>query len=202
MFSGIVEELGELKVVAPSRLVVAACKVMDDLALGSSICVNGACLTVTSRDSSSFAVDVVPETLRRTNLGSLKVTDRVNLERSLPVGGRFDGHIVQGHIDGTGTVQSISDEGVALLLKFQAPTSLMHYVVEKGFIAVDGTSLTVVNCDTGSFVVTLVPYTRDNTVLGIREVGEHVNLEIDILAKYVERLLSGRNLPLGVAGDI
>ena len=201
MFSGIVEELGELRTVEPNRLVVAACKVMDDLALGSSICVNGACLTVTSRDSNSFSVDVVPETLRRTNLGFLKVNDRVNLERSLPVGGRFDGHIVQGHIDGTGTVQSISDEGVALL-KFQAPESLMRYVVEKGFIAVDGISLTVVNCDSGSFVVTLIPYTRDNTVLGIRELGEHVNLEVDILAKYVERLSTGRSLPPGVAGDI
>ena len=202
MFSGIVEELGELMAVEPSRLVVAASKVMDDLALGSSICVNGACLTVTSRDSGSFSVDVVPETLRRTNLGSLKVKDRVNLERSLPVAGRFDGHIVQGHVDGTGTVQSISDEGVALLIEIQAPESLMRYVVEKGFIAVDGTSLTVVNCDTGSLVVTVIPYTRDNTVFGIREVGEQVNLEVDILAKYVERLSTGRSLPLGIAADI
>ena len=188
MFTGIVEELGTVGDVQPNRLVINASTVMDDLKASDSICVNGACLTVTRRDKNSFSVDVVPETLRRTNLGGLSGGDRVNLERPLAVGGRYGGHIVQGHVDATGTVESVTDEGEAFLMKFQAPASVLRYVVEKGFIAVDGTSLTVVNCDSQSFVVTIIPYTRDNTILGARKVGDPVNLEVDIIAKYVERL--------------
>lgn len=188
MFTGIVEEVGKVLRKSPHALVVGASRVLEDLKVSDSICVNGACLTVTSREANSFSVDVVPETLRRTNLGLLKPGDAVNLERPLAVGGRLGGHIVQGHVDGTGTVESISAEGEALLIKFRTPRAVMRYVVEKGFIAVDGTSLTVVNCDSCSFVVTIIPYTRDNTVLGTRRVGEAVNLEADITAKYVERL--------------
>ena len=191
MFTGIVEELGTVRDVQPNRLVINASTVMDDLKVSDSICVNGACLTVTRRDKNSFSVDVVPETLRRTNLGGLSGGDRVNLERSLAVGGRYGGHIVQGHVDATGTVESVTNEGEAFLMKFQAPASVLRYVVEKGFIAVDGTSLTVVNCDSQSFVVTIVPYTRGNTILGARKVGDLVNLEVDIIAKYVERLSTG-----------
>ena len=202
MFTGIVEEVGTVKAAEPNHLVISASQVTGDLKVGDSICVNGTCLTATWRDATSFAVDVVPETLRRTNLGSLEAGDRVNLERSLPIGGRFGGHIVQGHVDATGEVLSIVKEGDALLMRFQAPSSVMRYVVEKGFIAVDGTSLTVVNCDFESFVVTIIPYTRDKTVLGTREVGDWVNLEADILAKYVERLSTGPRLPVDIADEL
>ena len=191
MFTGIVEEIGYIQSVEPGGLIVRASEAMADLKVSDSINVNGACLTVTSRDGNTFSVDVVPETLRRTDLGALGVGDPVDLERPLAANGRFGGHIVQGHVDATGTLDSISEEGDALLLKFQAPSSIMRYVVEKGFIAVDGVSLTIVNCDDSSFTVTIIPFTRDNTVLGSKKVGEPVNLEADIIAKYVERLQSG-----------
>jgi riboflavin synthase len=202
MFTGIVEEVGTVKAVEPNRLNISASAVMGDMKLGDSICLNGACLTVTTFDESSFSVDVVPETLRRTNLGDLKTGSAVNLERSLAVGGRFGGHIVQGHVDATGTVQSIADEDNALLIKFDAPTSVTRYIVEKGFVAVDGTSLTVVNCDNFSFVVTIIPHTRDNTILGTRRVEDSVNLEADIVAKYVERLSIGPRAPMDIADEL
>lgn len=202
MFTGIVEEVGSVKTVEGNRLVIGAFQVMGDLKLGDSICVNGTCLTATWRDDTSFAVDVVPETLRRTNLGALDASDSVNLERSLAIGGRFGGHMVQGHVDAIGTVGSIAKDGDALLIRVEAPSSVMRYVVEKGFIAVDGTSLTVVNCDAQSFVVTIIPYTRDNTVLGTLKVGDSVNLEADILAKYVERLSTGPRLPVDIADEL
>ncbi len=195
MFTGIVEEVGGVEAVRAGGLTVAASKVMDDLGTGSSISVNGACLTVTWRSDLSFSVDVVPETLRRTNLGFLKVGDPVNLERSVPVDGRLDGHIVQGHVDGTGTISTISSEEDALLVGIRTPPSLMRYIVEKGFIAVDGVSLTVVSYADNEFVVTIIPYTRDNTVFGSRVVGDKVNLEVDILAKYLERLTSAALAP-------
>ncbi len=191
MFTGIVEEVGRVKSVKPGHLAIGASTVMDDLKVGDSICVNGTCLTVTSRDKGSFSVDVVPETLRRTNLGALKVDSPVNLERSMPANGRFGGHVVQGHVDATGAIESITQDGEALLIKFRAPPAIMRYVVEKGFIAVDGTSLTVVNCDDQTFVVTIIPHTRDNTIIGTRKAGDTVNLEADIIAKYVERLSGG-----------
>ena len=188
MFTGIVEEVGTVRRASAGELTIAADRVTDGLALGASISVNGVCLTVTSRDGEAFDVDVVPETLRRTNLGGLTRGDPVNLERPVPVDGRLDGHIVQGHIDGTGRVAEVGGEERALILRVDTAPSLMRYVVEKGFIAVDGASLTVVNCDGEGFVVTIIPHTRYNTVLGRRKVGDPVNLEVDILAKYVERL--------------
>ena len=202
MFTGIVEEIGTVKAVEPNRLNISASAVMGDMKLGDSICLNGACLTVTRFDESSFSVDVVPETLRRTNLGDLKTGSPVNLERSLAVGGRFGGHIVQGHVDATGTVHSIADEDNALLIKFDAPTSVTRYIVEKGFVTVDGTSLTVVNYDNFSFVVTIIPHTRDNTILGARRVEDSVNLEADIVAKYVERLSIGPRAPMDIADEL
>ena len=201
MFTGIVEEVGRVVSAEPNRLIIGASVVTDDLKVSDSICVNGVCLTVTSRDSASFSVDVVPETLRRTNLESLREGDPVNLERPLAVGDRFGGHVVQGHVDATAAVESITDDGEALLIKFRAGPSIMRYVVEKGFIAVDGTSLTVVNCDSRSFVVTVIPYTRDNTVLGTRKLGDQVNLEADIIAKYVERLSTESRLTSGTADE-
>ncbi|MCH8207107.1 MAG: riboflavin synthase [Chloroflexi bacterium] len=191
MFTGIVEEVGSVQAIESGRLAISAERVLADLEVSHSICVNGACLTVTHRDDSSFSVDVVPETLRRTNLGSLSPGDVVNLERAMGVGDRFGGHVVQGHVDATGTVDAIESEGEALLVTFRAPESIMRYVVEKGFIAVDGTSLTVVNCDGQCFSVTIIPYTRENTVMGTLKTGDSVNLEADIMAKYVERLSSG-----------
>lgn len=188
MFTGIVEEIGAVKAMDAGRLTIGASAVVSDVSVGDSIAVNGACLTVTEHDASSFAVNVVPETLRRTNLGALMAGSRVNLERSMPASGRFGGHMVQGHVDGTGVVRSISADGDALMMAFEASPWVMRYAVEKGFIAVDGTSLTIVHCDNFSFSVTLIPHTQANTVLGDKRVGDSVNLEADIVAKYVERL--------------
>ena len=187
MFTGIIEEVGTVQSVRTGGLSILATTVMGDLRQGGSINVNGACLTVVDRRDTSFSVDIVPETIRRTNLGSLAVGDPVNLERPVMVGGRLDGHIVQGHVDATGSIESIDGDD---LTRIKAPVSLMRYVVEKGFVAVDGASLTVVNCDRNVFAVAVIPYTRDNTVLGTRKVGDLVNLEVDVVAKYVERLTS------------
>ena len=193
MFTGIVEEIGTVKAVSPTTLTVAADKVLEDTGPGDSIAVNGVCLTATELSSDSFAVEVMPETLRRTNLGSLQPGDRVNLERPLAVGGRFGGHFVQGHVDGTGTVASAKPEGDAILLKCEAPAEITRYIVEKGFIAVDGVSLTVVECSTAAFSVSLVGYTQTNTTLGGAKPPDVVNLEVDIIAKYAERLGENRS---------
>ena len=189
MFSGIVEEVGRIKTREPFRLEIEACKSLEGTQVGESIAVNGTCLTVTDIKDGSFSVDVTPETLRRTNLGLLAEGDAINLERSLSLGQRMGGHMVQGHIDGTGEVVSIVPEGDSLLVTIKAPDSIMRFVVEKGFIAIDGVSFTIVSHDASSFVISLIPYTRDNTVMGYRETGDVVNLEIDIMAKYVERFL-------------
>lgn len=191
MFTGIVEEVGAVRTSDQGRLTIAAHTVMPTLELGGSISVNGACLTVTKLEPDAFTVDVVPETLRRTNLGDLSVKSPVNLERPLRADGRLDGHIVQGHVDGTGTISEISADGEALMVRMDVPPQVARYVVEKGFIAVDGVSLTVVHCDEMGFSVTVIPHTRDHTIFGSRRVGDAVNIEIDILAKYVERLTTG-----------
>jgi riboflavin synthase len=191
MFTGIVEEVGKVRAARPGQLTVAAQKVLEDTKLGDSIAVNGVCLTVTEVSPDSFSVDVMPETLRRTSLGALRPGDGVNLERPLAVGGRFGGHFVQGHVDGVGRVLSVTPEKEALLLKFEATQEIMRYIVEKGFIAVDGVSLTVVEYNSTSFTVSLVTFTLENTTLGGRRPGDMVNLEVDIIAKYVERLREG-----------
>ncbi len=192
MFTGIVEEVGTVRAAGQGRLAIAACQVMPTLEIGGSINVNGTCLTVTTLNSDEFTVDVVPETLRRTNLGQLRPNSPVNLERPLRADGRLDGHIVQGHVDGTGTISEISTDGEALMVRIDVPERLVRYVVEKGFIAVDGVSLTVVHCDEAGFSVTVIPHTCDHTIFGSRNVGDAVNVEIDIFAKYVERLTAGR----------
>ena len=188
LFTGIVEEIGTVKSVRPGGLTFTASRVMDDLPQGGSININGVCFTVTSVSDGAFSVDVVPETLRRTNLGSLRPGDKVNLERPVAVAGRLDGHMVQGHVDGTGTVSSVAGDGEALLITVETGPDILRYIVEKGFVAVDGTSLTVVNCDSQVFSFTLIPYTQAKTVLGSRIAGDAVNLEVDIVAKYVEKL--------------
>ncbi|MCS7206670.1 MAG: riboflavin synthase [Dehalococcoidia bacterium] len=191
MFTGIVEEVGRVIRRDGPLLEVDASLVLEGLRVGDSIAVNGACLTITRLLARGFAVDLSPETLRRTNLGLLQPGDPVNLERPLPYGGRVGGHLVQGHVDATGQVLAITPEGNSHLFTFSAPKPLMRYIVEKGFIAVDGISLTVVEVLEEAFRVAIIPYTFHHTVLGQRQVGDVVNLEVDILAKYVERLLEG-----------
>ena len=191
MFTGIVEEVGRVVEATPARLVISARLTLDGTRVGDSIAVNGACLTVVDLQSDTFAVDVTPETLRRTNLGDTSPGAPVNLERAMALGDRLGGHMVQGHVEATGRVASLEPEGEAMLMGFQAPSEIMRYVVAKGFVAVDGVSLTVVRCDSSSFTVSVIPYTHDYTVLGFRRVGDQVNLETDIVARYVERLVRG-----------
>ncbi|MBM4432988.1 MAG: riboflavin synthase [Chloroflexi bacterium] len=188
MFTGIVEEVGKVISAQAGRLVIGATEAIREVRTGDSISVNGACLTVAAFGAGSFSVDVMAETLRRTNLGLLKVGDKVNLERALALGGRLGGHLVQGHVDDTGKVASVAREEGAMLIKFEASPEIMRYVVEKGFIAVDGVSLTVVSRDARSFLVSLVEYSQKHTTLGSRRAGDVVNLEVDIIAKYVEQL--------------
>lgn len=185
MFTGIVEEIGRVERAGESGLTINAKRVLEGLAVGDSLAINGVCLTVTRFDAVSFSVSVMPETRRRTNLGELRAGDRVNLERALAFGGKLGGHLVQGHVDEVGRVATLSPEGEALAVTFAAPPQVMEYVVPQGFIAVDGVSLTVVSREADSFRVSLVGYTRDNTTLGGKEAGAAVNLEVDIIAKYV-----------------
>ena len=193
MFTGIIEEVGKVTTAKPGSVVIAASTVLQDMELGASIAVNGVCLTVTSFDSRSFSADIMLETFRRTNLGLLLSGAKVNLERSLSLGGRLGGHLVQGHIDSTGRLASFKREGEAMIIRFEGPPEAMLYVVEKGFIAVDGISLTVVARDSLSFQASVVDYTRKHTTLGERQVGDVVNLEVDIIAKYVEQLTQARS---------
>ncbi len=188
MFTGIVEEVGIVRETTQKRMAIQAEEVIKDLGIGDSMCVNGVCLTVTSIAGGRFFVDVMPETLRRSNLGKLHGGDSVNLERGLAVGGRMGGHFVQGHVDDLGKVVSIVPEGGAEVMRVSMPFRLARYIVEKGFIAVDGVSLTVVDLDDSRFSVSLVEYTRQTTTLGTRRSGDIVNLEVDIIAKYVQRL--------------
>ena len=190
MFTGIVEEVGRVKNATTVHLSMVATKVIKSLKLGDSIAVNGACLTVVTISGGTFAVDISPETKRRTNLGLLFPGQSVNLERSLSVNDRMGGHIVQGHVDATGKITRYKSEGDFSTITFRAPKRIMRYIVEKGFIAIDGASLTIVKRGATSFTVSVIPYTIQNTVLGERQVGDLVNLEVDILAKYVESLLN------------
>jgi len=188
MFTGLVEEIGIVRETSRDRLALEAHKVLEGTKVGDSIAVNGACLTVISLENRGFSVNVMPETLRCTNLGRLHYNDQVNLERALALGGRLGGHLVLGHVDDTGEVMDVTSEESAHLMRILAPAKLMPYMVDKGFIAVDGVSLTIVDLDDFSLVVSLVAYTMENTTLGRKRPGYVVNLEIDILAKYVERL--------------
>jgi len=199
VFTGIIEEVGKVTSAQLGNLVIAASRVLQGMELGGSIAINGACLTTTSFDTDSFSVDIMPKTLERTNLGLLSVGDKVNLERPLALGGRLGGHLVQGHIDATGKVVSVRWDGEAILIRFEAPSEVMRYVVEKGFIAVDGISLTVITKDASSFQVSIVDFTRKHTTLGSRQVGDLLNLEVDIIAKYVEQMSQTRST--GITAD-
>lgn len=189
MFTGIIEEVATIKEIEAHKLVVTASIVVSDLANGASIAVNGACLTVVALNANTFTVELSEETLSRTNLGSLNPGDSVNLERALEVGGRLGGHIVQGHVDGVGTLLDIGGPAERCTLRVGLPEALSRYVVEKGFVAVEGISLTVAISRELEFSVAVIPYTLAHTNLRSHVPGNKVNLELDILAKYVERLL-------------
>ena len=192
MFTGLVEEGGTVREVRPgaagARLVVNAETVLEGLAIGDSVAVNGACLTAVEIDATGFAVDCVAETLRRTTLGEAGVGDRVNLERPMRLGDRLDGHLVQGHVDGVGRVRAARPEGESTILEVAAPAELLRYVVEKGSITVDGVSLTVAARLPDAFTVALIPHTMEVTTLGPQALERPVNLEVDVVAKYVESL--------------
>lgn len=206
MFTGIVEEVGQIAEldVRPglTRLRIAAGAITDGLALGESVAINGTCLTVVEHETGQFQVEATPETLRRTNLGELRVGDGVHLERSLRAGDRIGGHFVQGHVDAVGTIAGQQPEGESLVATFSAPPEVMRYVAPKGSIAVDGVSLTVVDVRDGAFTVALIPHTLGVTLLGKKPVGARVNLEADMLAKYVARAAAYDALPkVGQAAD-
>jgi riboflavin synthase len=196
MFSGIVAEVGTVKAFEGSlesaSLTIEASPAFSDVAIGESIAVNGVCLTVVHRHDSTFTVDVSPETLRATNLGELQPGDGVNLERSLCLNDRIGGHLVSGHVDGVGRIIDKRPEANALHYDLQVPKAMMRYVVPKGSIAVDGISLTVVACRPDGFQVTIIPHTAAVTIIGRKSPGATVNLECDIIGKYVERALHAR----------
>lgn len=196
MFTGIVEEIGSVRSLREQQgawsLAVAARLTLQGTRLGDSIAVNGVCLTVAAQDGGSFTFGLAPETLSRTNLGDLKTGDGVNLERSMATDGRFGGHFVQGHVDGTGVLRARTADGDSLRMTVQAPADLLRHVVPKGYIAVDGTSLTVIDVLEDRFTFMLVAYTQQHIVLPQRALGSRVNLEVDVIAKYVEKLMQSR----------
>jgi riboflavin synthase len=189
VFSGIVEETGNVMAVSASSLSIKADVVFGDLKPGDSIAVNGVCLTVTRIKGKIFDADVMPETITRSTLGLLRSGDAVNLERALTLSGRLGGHLVEGHIDSTGIIDSIKRDGEAELITITASPEVMRFLVEKGFIAVDGLSLTVVGRTQNDFTISLVAFTRSHTTMGHKKVGDRVNLEVDIIAKYVENFV-------------
>ncbi|MBE9506078.1 MAG: riboflavin synthase [Chloroflexi bacterium] len=202
MFSGIVEELGTVREVGARNITVGAHAVLEDTRVSDSISVSGACLTVIRVDAASFTADVMPETLRRTRLGSLTPGDRVNLERSVTPSTRLGGHLVLGHVDGVGRVVSMVSEESAIVMTIETSADIIRYVAMKGSIAVDGVSLTVANVDSSSFAVSLVPYTCEQTTLGEVRPGHLVNLEVDVLARYIERLQQGQGQSQGVTWEL
>lgn len=194
MFTGLVEEMGRLKARESfrggMRLVVSAgAALLQGLKEGDSVAVNGVCLTVTERAGDSFSAVVMPETLRKSNLGAVLPGEQLNLERALPLGGRLGGHLVSGHIDATGTLVQRCPEGGAVMLHFRIPAELTKYLIPKGSIAVEGVSLTIAGLDRSVFSVSLIPLTAERTTLGQKRIGAAVNIEVDLIGKYVEKLL-------------
>jgi riboflavin synthase len=209
MFTGIIEEIGTVEGLNQSgdicRLTIRAPKVLQDAVLGDSIAVNGICLTVTSMTKDTFQADVMGETIRRTSLSEVKRGGHVNLERAMQLGGRFGGHIVSGHVDGTGTILSVKKEGNAIWYQIGAAPEILRYIIEKGSITIDGISLTVAKLDASSFSVSIIPHTRKETILGEKKPGNKVNLENDLIGKYVERLLTTpqeETKPSGISMDL
>lgn len=206
MFTGIVEEVGRVQALTQAgggyQLHVRASRVVEDARIGDSIAVNGTCLTVTAFDETAFSVGLSPETLRRTNLGDLRSGDEVNLERALRPTDRLGGHYVQGHVDGVGTVAEVRAEGDSLLMRFEVPREISSYIVEKGFVAVDGVSLTVAGCAEGWFSVALIVFTQHAVALSRKRPGGKVNIEVDIIGKYVESFLSRGSSSRGVTAEM
>ncbi|MBQ3427892.1 MAG: riboflavin synthase [Clostridia bacterium] len=192
MFTGIIEEKGIVERIVRGerscRLTIRAERIFDDLRLGDSVAVNGVCLTAAEIGAGSFTADVMAETMRRTSLGSLAPGVCVNLERAMQMGGRFGGHIVSGHIDGTGTILSMIREDNAIWIRIAAEESITRYIVEKGSVALDGVSLTVAEVSRGEFAVSIIPHTASETTLTERKTGDKINIECDIIGKYVEKL--------------
>ena len=201
MFTGIVEEVGRVQRLWQSdggwQLCIAAASVLADVQLGHSIAINGTCLTVTEFNSDSFTVGLSPETLRCTNLGDLLPAAEVNLERSLAANGRIGGHFVQGHVDGTGVIAKKQPEGDSLWLTVEAASTLLRLIVPKGYVAIDGTSLTVVDVTSQHFTFMLVAYTQTHITLPRKPTGDRVNIEVDILGKYVKSLVEGVGHAIG-----
>lgn len=194
MFTGIIEEIGVVQSIQQvktlgKRLVISCKTVLEDVNLGDSIAVNGICLTVTEFTKTTFSVDVMPETVNKTNLGLLRSGSQVNLERAMAMGGRFGGHIVSGHIDGVAMIVEKQEVANAIIYKFQTTRDLLRYMIPKGSITIDGISLTLINVDNDSFSISLIPHTKDVTILGSKGSGDTVNIECDMLAKYVEKLM-------------
>lgn len=193
MFTGIIEEVGTIASVrsgsVSSRLTISGSRIFDDLQLGDSVAVNGVCLTAANISGNTFDADVMAETIRRSNLGTLRPGSRVNLERAMLAGGRFGGHIVSGHIDGTGTITEMRREENAVWVTVKAPASILRLIVEKGSIAIDGISLTVAELGSDQFRVSIIPHTGEETILLSKKPGDAVNLENDVIGKYVERLM-------------
>ena len=195
MFTGIIQEVGHVEAIErgeqSARFTIRAGHILDGVKLGDSIAVNGACLTVVQSDPGTVAFDAVYETLQKTALGALAIGDEINLEPSLAANGRFDGHIVQGHVDGVGTIASIREVDNSYYIYITASPTLLRYIVRKGSIAIDGISLTVVDADDKTFSVAIIPHSWDHTNLHIRRAGDQVNLETDIVGKYIEKLVGG-----------
>lgn len=194
MFTGLVEEIGAIKEMIRGsksvRLAISCFRILDDMKIGDSIAVNGVCLTVTDMGDSWFSADVMPETIRKTGLDKLSIAGRVNLERALRLSDRLGGHIVTGHIDGTGTVISRVEEDNAIWLTIEAKDDILKYIVMKGSVVLDGTSLTVAYVDDRCFKISLIPHTAGETTLGSRKPGDQINIECDVIGKYVEKLLN------------
>jgi len=194
MFTGLIEEIGSIESVAMSaksaKITIKAKTVLEGVKLGDSICTNGVCLTVTEFDSGKFSVDVMAESMRRSNLKNLRKGDEVNLERALKLSDRLGGHIVSGHIDGTGKIESYVKEDNGVLITVSAGPELLRYIIEKGSIAIDGVSLTVAYVDDEVFKVSIIPHTKDVTTLLNKQPGQEVNLECDMIGKYIEKLMS------------
>lgn len=196
MFTGLVEEIGTIQSITKStksaRITIKASKVLEDIKIGDSIATNGVCLTATEFNSSSFTIDVMAETMRRSNLNGLQPGDQVNLERALQLGDRLGGHIVSGHIDGVGRISSFEKEDNAVWITIDASPEILKYIVQKGSIAIDGVSLTVAYVDERVFKVSIIPHTKDVTTLLRKRAGHAVNLECDIVGKYIEKLMGAK----------
>ena len=206
MFTGIIEEIGQIKGIKKGekslKLLIGANKILEDVKIGDSISTNGVCLTVTDISKSTFEVDVMNETIKRSNINDLSLGSRVNLERALKLGNRFDGHIVSGHIDGIGEIASLIKDGNSTLVSIKATLNILRYIVEKGSVAIDGTSLTVVYVDEFMFKVSIIPHTAKESTLLNKNLGQTVNIECDVIGKYVERLLKFDNLKINSKKDV